>query len=122
MGVQGITTLYDLGVAICKNEGVEQFEDLELGPLVKHPLIIHYFSINLDVSEVFRIRSQEIMSFLSEFMDADESGQVNVDEFLNFITEKKSAGTRENLCVRVQSLRYVAYLTHTIFVMLNQML
>ncbi|KAM3327141.1 protein NO VEIN isoform X1 [Capsicum chacoense] len=111
VGVQGITTLYDLGVAICKNEGVEQFEDLELGPLVKHPLIIHYFSINLDVSEVFRIRSQEIMSFLSEFMDADESGQVNVDEFLNFITEKKSAGTRENLCVRVQSLRmYITFI------------
>ncbi|MCD7453281.1 hypothetical protein HAX54_020360 [Datura stramonium] len=115
VGVQSIATLYDLEVAICKNEGVEQFEELELGPLVKHPLIIHYFSINLDVSEVFRITSKEIMSFLSKFMDADSSKNVNINEFLDFITEKKSAGTRENLCVRIQSLRYVAYFTRTRF-------
>lgn len=118
MGVQSITTLYDLEVAICKNERVELFEDLELGPLLKHPLIIHYFSINLDVSEVFRITSKEIMFFLFEFMDADKSRKVKLDEFLNFITEKKSAGTKENLCVRVQNLRYVAYFTQA-FSMLN---
>lgn len=43
MAAQRITTLYDLEVAILKNEGVEQFEELDLGPLMKHPLIIHYF-------------------------------------------------------------------------------
>ncbi|XP_059306508.1 protein NO VEIN [Lycium ferocissimum] len=112
VGVQRITTLYDLEVAICKNEGVEQFEELELGPLLKHPLIIHYFSINPDVSEVFRITSEEIMSFLSKFiMDADKRRRVNIDEFLNFITEKKSAGTKENLCVRIQSLgMYITFI------------
>ncbi|KAJ8547079.1 hypothetical protein K7X08_010665 [Anisodus acutangulus] len=111
VGVQRITTLYDLEVAMCKNDGVEQFEELELGPLVKHPLIIQYFSINPDVSEVFRITSEEIMSFLSKFMDADISRKVQIDEFLNFITEKKSAGTRENLCVRIQSLgMYITFI------------
>ncbi|KAH0635064.1 hypothetical protein KY289_038096 [Solanum tuberosum] len=112
VGVQSITTLCDLEVAICKNERVELFEDLELGPLVKHPLIIHYFSISLDVSEIFRITSKEIMFFLSEFMDADKSRKVKLDEFLNFITEKKSAGTRENLCVRIQNLRMYVTLIH----------
>lgn len=43
VAAQRITTLYDLEVAILKNEGVEQFEELDLGPLMKHPLIIHYF-------------------------------------------------------------------------------
>lgn len=55
------------------------------------------------------------MFFLSEFMDADKSRKVSLDEFLNFITEKKSAGSRENLCVRIQNLRYVAYFTHLKF-------
>jgi len=109
VAVQRITTLYDLEVAILRNEGVEQFEELDLGPLVKHPLIIHYFSISPDVSEVFRITSVEIISFLAEYMDADKRRRVEIDEFLNFITEKKSIGTTEKLSVRIQSLGFVAY-------------
>ncbi|WMV48292.1 hypothetical protein MTR67_041677 [Solanum verrucosum] len=109
VAVQRITTLYDLEVAILRNEGVEQFEELDLGPLVKHPLIIHYFSISPGVSEVFRITSVEIISFLAEYMDADKRRRVEIDEFLNFITEKKSAGTTEKLSVRIQSLGFVAY-------------
>ncbi|MCE0480624.1 hypothetical protein HAX54_037643 [Datura stramonium] len=104
VAVQRFTTLYDLEVAILKNEGVEQFEELDLGPLVKHPLIIHYFSISPDVSEVFRITSVEIISFLAEYMDADKRRRVNIDEFLNFIAEKTSTGTTEKLGVRIQSL------------------
>ncbi|XP_019264189.1 PREDICTED: uncharacterized protein LOC109241829 [Nicotiana attenuata] len=104
VGVQRITTLYDLEVAISKNEGIEQFEELELGPLLKHPLIIHYFSVNPDMSEVSRITTEEITSLLSEFMDAEKHRKVNVDEFLNFIAVKKSAKTREKLGVRIQSL------------------
>ncbi|XP_006360949.1 uncharacterized protein [Solanum tuberosum] len=104
VAVQRITTLYDLEVAILRNEGVEQFEELDLGPLVKHPLIIHYFSISPGVSEVFKITSVEIISFLAEYIDADKRRRVEIDEFLNFITEKKSIGTTEKLSVRIQSL------------------
>lgn len=101
--------MYDLEVAICKNEGIDQFEELELGPLLKHPLIIHYFSVNPGVSEVFKITNEEIMSFLSEFMDGNGSTDMKIDELLNFIAEKKSVGSREKLGVRIQSLGYVLY-------------
>ncbi|XP_047264039.1 uncharacterized protein LOC107865622 [Capsicum annuum] len=104
VAVLKVTTLYDLEVAICKNEGVGKFEELELGPLLKHPLIVHYFSVNPGVSEVFKITSEEIMSFVSEFMDRNGGTAVKIDELLNFIAEKKSAGSRENLGVRIQSL------------------
>lgn len=107
VAVLKVTTLYDLEVAICKNEGVGKFEELELGPLLKHPLIVHYFSVNPGVSEVFKITSEEIMSFVSEFMDRNGGTAVKIDELLNFIAEKKSAGSRENLGVRIQSLGYV---------------
>ncbi|CAN4120815.1 unnamed protein product [Withania somnifera] len=44
-------------------------------------------------------------------MDVDKNRKAKIDEFLNFITEKKSAGSRENLCVRIQSLRmYIAFI------------
>ncbi|KAF3666114.1 hypothetical protein FXO38_09220 [Capsicum annuum] len=37
-------------------------------------------------------------------MNADKRRRVDIDEFLNFIAEKKSIGTTEKLGVRIQSL------------------
>lgn len=57
----------------------------------------------------------EIISFLAEYMDDDKRRRVNIDEFLNFIAEKKSTGTTKKLGVRIQSLGYVAYFAHKRF-------
>lgn len=106
VAVRRITSLYDLDVAICKSEGIEQFEELELGPLVRHPLAMHYFSVSSDVAEVHRITSEEIISYLFEFMDTQKR-KLKVDAFLDFIAKKQSVSNREKLCVRIQNLRYV---------------
>nr|GMD70176.1 uncharacterized protein LOC109178973 isoform X1 [Ipomoea batatas] len=104
VGARRITTLHDLEIAICNTEGVERFEDLELGPLVKHPLIIHYFSLSADVTEVCRITSEEIVALLSEFMDMNKQRKIEVEELLDFIAKKKSVTAKEKLGVRIQSL------------------
>ncbi|XP_019169402.1 PREDICTED: uncharacterized protein LOC109165196 [Ipomoea nil] len=104
VGARRITTLHDLEIAICNTEGVERFEDLELGPLVKHPLIIHYFSLSANSTEVCRITSEEIVSLLSEFMDIDKQRYVEIEELLDFIAKKKSVTAKEKLGVRIQSL------------------
>ena len=96
-------------MAICKNEGVEQFEDLELGPLVRHPLIMHYFSISSDASGVFKITSAEIISCLDEFMEACKDKHIIIEEFLEYIAKKRSLTGRERLGVRIQSLGYAIH-------------
>lgn len=106
VAVQRITSLYDLEVAICKNEGVVQFEELELGPLVRHPLVMHYFSVR-DLTEVFKITSEEIISCLCEFTNIQKDKEIKVEEFLGFIAKKRSITGTEKLCVRIQSLGYV---------------
>ncbi|XP_019184070.1 PREDICTED: uncharacterized protein LOC109178975 isoform X2 [Ipomoea nil] len=103
-GARRITTLLDLEIAICNAEGVERFEDLELGPLVKHPLIIHYFSLSADATEMCRITSEEIVSLLSELMDINKQRDVEIEELLDFIAKKKSVTAKEKLGVRIQSL------------------
>ncbi|XP_076948185.1 protein NO VEIN-like [Bidens hawaiensis] len=104
VGVWKITTLSDLETAICKNEGVQQFEELELGPLLRHPLVNHYFCVSSDSTGVFRISSQEILNFLVEFMDTHKGEEVKADELLDFIAEKRSVDSKEKLHVRIQSL------------------
>ncbi|KAM7485828.1 hypothetical protein LguiA_001837 [Lonicera macranthoides] len=104
IGVQKITSLYDLEEAICQNEGVGQFEELELGPLVRHPLVVHYFSVSSDVTEVFRITTEEILSFLNTFVYRHKGKKIEPDDFLNFLAKKKAVEGREKLAVRIQSL------------------
>lgn len=110
MGVRRITTLYELEEAICKSKGVKQFEELRLGPFLRHPLVLHYFSVNSETTEVFKIKSEEIVSLLSEFMDVDACGNKNItiEDFLNFISRKRST-KREMLGIRIQKLGYDFY-------------
>ncbi|XP_047947665.1 protein NO VEIN isoform X1 [Salvia hispanica] len=108
-----ITSLYDLEVAVCESEGVKIFEELELGPLVKHPLAVHYFSLTSKVTEVYTIRTEEIISHLCEFIDTHNKKSIKVDIFLDFICKKQSASGWENLGVRVQDFRlYVNHIKH----------
>ncbi|KAK3004441.1 hypothetical protein RJ639_020203 [Escallonia herrerae] len=104
VGVRRITSLHDLELAICKNEGVQHFEELELGPLVRHPLVAHYFGTSSDLTEVFRITSEEIISCLVEFMDTNKRKEIEAVELLDFIGKKRSVKGREKLGIRIQSL------------------
>ena len=92
-------------MAVCESEGVKIFEELELGPLVKHPLAVHYFSLTSKVTEVYTIRTEEIISHLCEFIDTHNKKSIKVDIFLDFICKKQSASGWENLGVRVQDFR-----------------
>jgi hypothetical protein len=110
-----------LEVAICKNEGIENFEELGLGPLMRHPLVLHYFSMKPDASaEVFKITSEEIILLLSEFMDTCQKKVIIVDEFLHFLSKNYPVKGPEMLGVRVQSLgcvfmNYFQFLSFCIF-------
>ncbi|KAJ4955822.1 hypothetical protein NE237_012605 [Protea cynaroides] len=107
VGVQRITSLYDLNFAICKNRGVKSFEDLELGPLLRHPLVVHYFLVPSYAMEIHKITSEEIIRYLVEFVNVCKDAEIVGDNFLDFIASKRSitSSSRAKLGVRIQSLR-----------------
>ncbi|GJM96964.1 hypothetical protein PR202_ga13848 [Eleusine coracana subsp. coracana] len=98
-----IVTVHDLEVEICKNEGVEKFEELGLGPFLQHPLVVHYFAASADLSMVPKLSSEEVISFLHKFMD-NSTKKITVEEFLDYLVEQFSVSGKEKLGVRVQSL------------------
>ncbi|CAI9778566.1 unnamed protein product [Fraxinus pennsylvanica] len=104
VAVRKVTSLYELELAICENEGIEQFEELELGPLLKHPLVKHYFSLSADVTEVLQIKTEDIISYLHKFVDTRGRKEVKIDELLDYIASERSVASREMLQVRIQSL------------------
>ncbi|XP_010436625.2 PREDICTED: uncharacterized protein LOC104720419 [Camelina sativa] len=111
VGARRIVTLYDLEVAICRNEFVDSFDDLELGPLLQHPLVLLYFpSISSSTGPV-QITSEEIITFLDSYLHTYMTEDVKLDEFLNFVASQKSVTSKEKLGVRIQSLRmYVSFI------------
>jgi hypothetical protein len=116
VGVRRIISLYDLELAICINEGVDSFVQLGLGPFLRHPLVIHYFSVRPNVTQVFKITSEEIVRFLIEFLDVSSAkAVVGVEEFLEFIAKKRSVAHKELLGIRIQNLGYVVSFSSCIF-------
>ncbi|KAI9196159.1 hypothetical protein LWI28_021547 [Acer negundo] len=103
VGVRKITTLCDLEEAICENERIGTFEELELGPFLRHQLVVHYFSVNSDVTEV-KITNNDIIIFLCKYLDTHKKKDIKIDEFLDFIANKRSLASKEKLGVRIQDL------------------
>ncbi|KAM1049768.1 hypothetical protein ACFX11_031839 [Malus domestica] len=97
-----ITSLYDLELAICKNEDIEEFEVLGLGPLFRHPLVLHYFPVSSDTTEVFKITSEEILCLLTLYQE--HKRKVSVEEFLDYIVKRRSVASKEIIGIRICSL------------------
>ncbi|CAL0306413.1 unnamed protein product [Lupinus luteus] len=104
VGVRKIISLYDLEVEICKSEGVDSFEALGLGPLLQHPLVKHYFSVHSEMTEVFKITSEEIVQLLIELEASRSKDIIRVEEILDFIASKLSVKHKELLGIRIQNV------------------
>ncbi|KAI3935471.1 hypothetical protein MKW98_027611, partial [Papaver atlanticum] len=105
VGSWRIASLYDLSLAICKNEGIERFEDLRMGSLLRHPLVVHYFSVPVDTKEVHKITSQTVISYLADYIYSKNGRFVQAEGFLEFLAIKESVDVKEKLGVRIQSLK-----------------
>lgn len=99
-------TLHDLEVAICQNEFVGCFDDLGLGPLLQHPLVLLYFPSVYCSTAPVKITSEEIISLLDSYLNTYDIDDVKLDEFLDFVAEAKAVTSKEKLGVRIQNLRY----------------
>ncbi|XP_020254932.1 uncharacterized protein LOC109831874 [Asparagus officinalis] len=111
VGVQSITTVYDLEVAICKNEGIERFEELGMGPLSCYPLVQHYFFVGSDSVDIFKISAEDVIASLHSFLMQCKRKTVSAEELLDFLAEQKSLPHKQKLGVRIQNLGlHVAYI------------
>jgi len=104
-----ITTLYDLGCDLIQEEGVSDFEDLGLGPLLCHPLVIRYFSPPVK-GDVLTITTEEVIQHLADYLGEPGCGtHVDINKFMVYLQKERKAPTPEHLGVRVQSLGYVSW-------------
>ncbi|XP_010673417.2 protein NO VEIN [Beta vulgaris subsp. vulgaris] len=98
-----IITVFDLQEALCKNEGIQKFEELQLGPFIRHPLVMHYFALTKDVDQVYNISTEEVVNHLSLFL-CKKYDKVQIEDFVQFLANHYKVKNPLLLGLRIKSL------------------
>ena len=96
-----ITSLFELQRTICELEKIEDFKEFKIGPIVKHPEVIHLFKVPEDVLTVPEITAYDIHTCLTEYVTKTKTK--NVEQFMTYMAEKFSVPSPLHLCVRISS-------------------
>ena len=100
-----VTSLYELEQAIVSTEGVDNYEALHLGPLLRHPLVQNFFKPPTDLESIPNITSFKMYKHLSEFVNkrSNRSERQSLEEFLEFMQKRERLESVYHLCVRITS-------------------
>ena len=103
-----ITSLYELNRALVASESVSMFEELRLGPLIKHPSVAKFFQPPPDLQDIPEITAHQIQKVLMKFLDktrkaAAKGEKHSVEDFLEFFAKHVSKPSPHHLCVRITS-------------------
>ena len=102
------TSLFELERTINEFENVSSFDDLHIGPILKHPLIQDFFKVPDDIEIVPRITTYDILDAVHAFINRHKKGDNiwdKLEEFMVFLADKHSAESPQHLCVRISSYR-----------------
>ena len=98
------TSLHELGIALSQSESVATFEELRLGPLIKHPRAKDYFKPPDDLISPPEITIHQLHSYFSRMIDRSKRNEkFKIEDFLEFVRKKEDLKSVEHLCIRIQS-------------------
>lgn len=113
-----ISTLHDLGIVLARMEGVNHYDDLLLGPLVKHPRIKDYFKPPEDIQYPPAITLYMLHNYLRDILTRSKK-KISFNEYLEYVCRKQNIDDKEHLCIRICSfplmiqVRYSLKLNYT---------
>lgn len=99
-----VTSLHELGIALACSEKVSSYEELHLGPLIKHPRARDYFKPPDDVECAPEITVQQLHGHLTKLVDKTKRGSKHsLEDYLEFVRKKYGLESVAHLCLRIQS-------------------
>ena len=98
------TTLHEMGVALSQSEGVSSYEELGLGPLIKHPKVKDYFKPPDDLDSPPEITVHRLHEHLFKLIDKSQrNAKFTIEDYLEFVRRKQDVESVEHLCIRITS-------------------
>ncbi|XP_053269146.1 uncharacterized protein wu:fj29h11 [Pleuronectes platessa] len=104
--VTSICTLYELGQSLAALKNKKCFEELNLGPLCKQPLIHRMFKIdsNTKDDDIHQIRTTDILKQLRLFRKQQSKARVDLAEFMKYLADHYSCESPYELGIRIHSI------------------
>ncbi|XP_034425939.1 protein NO VEIN isoform X1 [Hippoglossus hippoglossus] len=104
--VTSICTLYELGQSLAALKDKKCFEELNLGPLCKLPLVHLFFKIdsNTKDDDIHQIKTIDILKQLREFRKQQSKARVDLAEFLKYLADHYNCDSPYELGIRITGL------------------
>ncbi|XP_046709697.1 protein NO VEIN-like isoform X1 [Silurus meridionalis] len=99
-------TLYELGQAIAGIKNKKRFEELQLGPLCKIPIIHRLFIIeeNTKDEDIHQIETVDLLRSLRSFRRKHTKQKIDLAEFMKYLADQYNCNSPYELGVRIQSV------------------
>ncbi|TNN81627.1 Transmembrane protein 238 [Liparis tanakae] len=104
--VASICTLYELGQSLAGLKDKKRYEELNLGPLCKLPLIHRMFKIdsNTKDDDIHQIETIDILKQIRVFRRQQNKPKVDLAEFMKYLADHYNCDSPYELGVRIQSI------------------
>uniref|UniRef100_A0A3Q3NAZ7 Protein NO VEIN-like n=1 Tax=Mastacembelus armatus TaxID=205130 RepID=A0A3Q3NAZ7_9TELE len=104
--VTSICTLYELGQSLAGLKDKKRYEELNLGPLCKLPLIHRMFKIdsNTKDDDIQQIETIDILKQLRVFRRKNNMPKVDLAEFMKYLVDHYNCDSPYQLGVRIHSV------------------
>ncbi|XP_032358201.1 protein NO VEIN isoform X1 [Etheostoma spectabile] len=104
--VTSICTLYELGQSLAGLKDKKRYEELNLGPLCKLPLVHRMFKIdsNTKDDDIHQIETIDILKQIRVFRKQQNKPKVDLAEFMKYLSDHYSCESPYELGIRIHSL------------------
>ncbi|XP_058848447.1 uncharacterized protein LOC117424580 isoform X2 [Acipenser ruthenus] len=106
--VRTVCTLHEIGQCLAGLKNKKHFEELELGPLCKLPLIYKMFKVpsTMKDEDIREIETVDILKSLRAYMREQRAYRSKVDlaEFMQFVMDQYNCNSPYELGIRIQSV------------------
>ncbi|XP_061561757.1 uncharacterized protein wu:fj29h11 isoform X5 [Phycodurus eques] len=104
--VTSVCTLYELGQSLAGLKNKKRYEELNLGPLCKLPLIHRMFKIdsNTKDDDIPQIETVDILKQLRNYRKKSNKPKIDLAEFMKHLADHYKCESPYELGIRIQSL------------------
>ncbi|KAG9350267.1 hypothetical protein JZ751_026621 [Albula glossodonta] len=104
--VQTVCTLYELGQSLASLKNMKRFEELNLGPLCKRPLVHKMFKIASTTKDddIHQIETVDILRSLRVFKRKQTKEKVDLVEFMKYLADQYNCESPYEVGIRIQSI------------------
>ncbi|XP_032900561.1 protein NO VEIN-like isoform X2 [Amblyraja radiata] len=105
-GIRCICTLYELSQCLAALKNKKNFEELNLGPLCKHPHVHRIFKVppSMKDEDIFEIETVDILQSLNTYRRSKRGCKIDLAEFIKYLADGYHCDSPYDLGIRITSI------------------